>query len=67
MNRNSPVALLDACVLYPYTLRDFLMHLGILGLYQPRWSDRIQQEWMLNLLENKKNSYTREKLHEPSI
>lgn len=59
---NPPIALLDACVLYPYTLRDFLMHLALLDLYWPRWSHRIQEEWMINLLKNKKNSYTREQL-----
>ena len=41
---------LDACVLYPSLLRDLLMHLGITGLYQPKWTDCIQQEWQRNLL-----------------
>lgn len=41
---------LDACVLYPSLLRDLLMHLGLTGLYQPKWTDRIQQEWQRNLL-----------------
>ena len=41
---------LDACVLYPSLLRDLLMHLGITGLYQPKWTDSIQQEWQRNLL-----------------
>ena len=26
------------------------MHLGLTGLYQPKWTDRIQQEWQRNLL-----------------
>lgn len=41
---------LDACVLYPSLLRDLLMHLGLTGLYQPKWTDRIHQEWQRNLL-----------------
>lgn len=41
---------LDACVLYPSLLRDLLMHLGLTGLYQPKWTDHIQQEWQRSLL-----------------
>ncbi|KQN53831.1 MULTISPECIES: PIN domain-containing protein [unclassified Erwinia] len=44
---------LDACVLYPARLRDLLMHLGIVGLYQPKWSSRIHDEWCRNLLANR--------------
>lgn len=44
---------LDACVLYPARLRDLLMHLGLVGLYQPKWSDRIQDEWSRNLRLNR--------------
>lgn len=62
MGNNPPIVLLDACVLYPYTLRDTLMHLALVDLYRPRWSERIQQEWMINLLESKDSNYTREKL-----
>ncbi|WP_261832160.1 PIN domain-containing protein [Leminorella grimontii] len=40
-------------MLYPARLRDLLMHLGIVGLYQPKWSDRIQDEWRTNLLEKR--------------
>lgn len=43
--RHSPYpVVLDACVLYPARLRDLLMHLGIVGLYQPKWSDAIHEE-----------------------
>ncbi|MDB6368761.1 PIN domain-containing protein [Photorhabdus bodei] len=45
--------LLDACVLYPARLRDLLMHLGIAGLYQAKWTDRIQEEWKRNLLQQR--------------
>ena len=43
-------ALLDANVLYPAPLRDYLLHLANLGLYQPKWTDEIQNEWIDNLL-----------------
>ncbi|MCG3470268.1 PIN domain-containing protein [Xenorhabdus bovienii] len=46
-------AVLDACVLYPARLRDLLMHLGLAGLYQPKWSDTIQDEWKRNLLKQR--------------
>lgn len=29
------------------------MHLGIVGLYQPKWSERIHDEWCRNLLANR--------------
>lgn len=44
---------LDACVLYPAPLRDFLLHLAAGGLYKPKWTDRIHEEWTRNLLANR--------------
>jgi predicted nucleic acid-binding protein len=44
------IALLDACVLYPAPLRDFLMRLSTEGVFQPRWSAVIHQEWIRNVL-----------------
>ncbi len=44
------VALYDACVLYPAPLRDLLMHLALSGLFRARWTTRIHDEWMRNLL-----------------
>lgn len=49
MHSPYPVVL-DACVLYPARLRDLLMHLGLAGLYQPKWSALIHEEWRRNLL-----------------
>lgn len=49
----SPVALLDACILYPAPLRDLLLHLADRGLYRPKWTDKIQEEWTRNLLLNR--------------
>lgn len=44
------IVLLDANVLYPAPIRDLLLSLADIGMYQPKWSKLIQQEWMRNLL-----------------
>ena len=46
-------AILDACVLYPATLRDLLLSLARDGLYHARWSERIQDEWVRSLLKRR--------------
>jgi len=52
--RHSPfTAFYDANVLYPAPLRDFLMHLGLTGVYRARWSARVHEEWKRNLLINR--------------
>lgn len=38
------VALYDANVLYPSTLRDLLIRVAQVGLVQAKWSDRILDE-----------------------
>jgi len=43
-------ALLDANVLYPAGLRDFLLRLANRYLYAPLWSADIHAEWMRSLL-----------------
>ena len=43
-------ALLDANILYPAGLRDFLLRLADRYLYTPLWSADIHAEWMRNLL-----------------
>lgn len=43
-------AILDACVLYPASLRDLLLSLARDGLYHARWSERIEAEWVRSLL-----------------
>lgn len=40
----------DANVLYPAPLRDLLMRLAATGLFRARWTDRIHDEWMRNVL-----------------
>ena len=32
---------LDACILYPQTLRDLLLSLAGTGLFHPRWTERV--------------------------
>ena len=38
-------AVLDACVLFPTVLRELLVGAAAEGLYEPRWSARILEEW----------------------
>ena len=45
--------LLNACVLYPAPLRDYLLNLADLSLFQPKWTPEIQEEWVKNLLKNR--------------
>jgi predicted nucleic acid-binding protein len=44
---------LDACVLYPAPVRDILLSLASEGLFKPKWTYEIQDEWMRNLLKNR--------------
>lgn len=55
------VVVYDACVLYPAPLRDFLLHLATTDLFAARWTTRIHEEWIENLLESR-NDLAREKL-----
>jgi PIN domain len=61
---NRPVAVCDACVLYSITMADLLTSLGEAGLYYPRWTREIHEEWIRNVIENRGSSgtVTREKL-----
>jgi hypothetical protein len=46
----SPVkALLDANVLYSNHLRNLLLQLAQNDLFDARWSERIEQEWLRNM------------------
>jgi len=46
-------AVLDANVLYPFSLRDTLLRLAELELYTPLWSERILEEMTRNLIERR--------------
>ncbi len=47
--------ILDACVLYPAPIRDFLLSLAAEGLFKPHWSEEIQDEWVRNLLQTRED------------
>lgn len=47
------VALYDANVLYPNTLRDLLVRVGLAGLVQAKWTDEILDEVFRNLKEDR--------------
>lgn len=44
------IAVCDACVLYPFHLRNLLVQVSVDGLYEARWTDDIHDEWIGNLL-----------------
>ena len=48
-----PIVFLDANVLYPAALRSLLMYLALFEVFQARWSDEVQEEWISNLLGNR--------------
>jgi hypothetical protein len=48
----SPAAVLDANVLYPFQLRNLLLHLAVDGLFEPLWSEQIVDECVRNLRSN---------------
>ena len=47
-------AILDANVLYPMMLRDFLITLATTGLYRAKWTEQIHDEWVRNLLNDRR-------------
>jgi hypothetical protein len=47
-----PVAIYDACVLYPFHLRNLLVQCAVDRLVDARWSDGIHDEWIRNLATN---------------
>jgi hypothetical protein len=44
-----PVVVLDACVLYPASQRDFFMWLAAGGTIRAHWTNEIHEEWMRNV------------------
>lgn len=47
------IALLDANVLYSAMLRDLFMRLAVGLVFQPKWTERIHEEWIRNVLTNR--------------
>jgi PIN domain len=43
------VAVFDACILYPFHLRNILVQAGVDRLVEARWTDEIHDEWIRNL------------------
>ena len=60
----------DANVLYPAPLRDLLLRLAVQDIFRARWTDRIHDEWIRNLLVNRPDlspdrlNRTRQKMNE---
>jgi predicted nucleic acid-binding protein len=52
MASSPPVAVYDACVLYPFQLRNLLVQCAADRLVEARWSDEIHDEWIRNVLSN---------------
>jgi len=44
------IAVYDACILYPFHLRNIVVQVAVNGLVDARWTDAIHDEWMRNLL-----------------
>lgn len=45
-------AILDACVLYPFALRDVLIQLATTNLFRARWTAHIHAEWKAAIQRN---------------
>jgi predicted nucleic acid-binding protein len=45
------VVVLDACVLYPASIRDLLVRLAQTGLFRARWTDRILDECFRSIVQ----------------
>jgi predicted nucleic acid-binding protein len=47
------VAVFDACVLYPASVRDLLLRLALTDLFRARWTDQIHDEWIGGVLKQR--------------
>jgi hypothetical protein len=43
------IAVFDACILYPFHLRNVVVQPAVDRLVEGRWTDEIHDEWMRNL------------------
>ena len=50
MASDPPVVVYDACVLYPFHLRNLLIQVAVEGLVAARWTDAIHEEWIGSLV-----------------
>jgi predicted nucleic acid-binding protein len=44
------IAVIDACVLHSGFLRDFFLRLAAQGIYQPKWTLKIHEEWIRSII-----------------
>jgi predicted nucleic acid-binding protein len=61
--------LLDANVLYPIAICDALIGVATTGIYAPKWTQRIDEEWIRNLAKNRNQPeatfhFRRDRMHE---
>jgi hypothetical protein len=52
MGFSPPIVILDACVLYPFQLRNLLIQFAVDRLVGIRWTAQIHDEWIRNLAAN---------------
>ena len=48
-------AFLDACVLYPAPIRDVLFTLHAKHFFAVKWTTRVEEEWVTNLLKDRRD------------
>jgi hypothetical protein len=44
------IVIFDACVLYPFHLRNIVVQIAVDRLVDARWTDEIHDEWICNLV-----------------
>jgi len=47
------VVIFDACILYPFHLRNIVVQVAVDRLVDARWTDEIHDEWIRNLVANR--------------
>ncbi len=50
MGLDPSVVIFDACVLYPFHLRNIVVQIAVDRLVDARWTDEIHDEWIRNLV-----------------
>lgn len=58
---NPFTAVLDACVLYPFHLRNLFMYMARVDLFRAKWTNDVHEEWIGSLLTGR-SDLSREKL-----
>jgi hypothetical protein len=47
-----PIAVFDACILYPFHVRNIVVQAAVDRVVEARWTDAIHDEWIRNLAAN---------------